>query len=166
MSKYIWLAWLLTGCAYKTNEQKLAALTVQSIQVGNVQVVTKWLPYYGAKDSVDGNSYYYFDIKFQRQETTKPDKEKMMYLNFDMQQDFTLAIGRDSVVPAICQKIENGMAGSYQYTLAFDNRGKTIDKEDLALVYKDKVFGIGMLAFVYKQADIRKIPKLKSLKAK
>lgn len=164
MNKYIWLAVLLTGCAYKTNEQKLAALTVQSIQVGDVHVVTKWLPYYGMKDSVDG--YYYFDIKFQKQETTKPDKEKTMYLNFAMQQDFILAIGRDSVIPSICQKIENGMAGSYQYTLAFDKRGKDMNKEDLALVYRDKIFGIGMLAFVYKQSDIRKIPKLKSLQAK
>jgi hypothetical protein len=65
-------------------------------------------------------------------------------------------------VPSICQKIENGIPGSYEYMLAFDKTGIDDRNDNFSVVYTDKIFGIGAVAFVYDQHDIKRIPKLKS----
>jgi hypothetical protein len=49
--------------------------------------------------------------------------------------------------------------------LVFEKQEEELTK-DFAVVYNDKVFGTGTLAFVYNQEDISKIPKLKSEESK
>ena len=140
----------------------------QKITVGNTTTTVKWLPLYfrkqtGAvtesKDSLNmaNDDFYYFNVRFARVATEKLSKEKTMYLDFDIQKDFTLLVKNDSIPPAICQKIENGMNGAYEYLLAFEKNEKN-DKADFTLVYKDKIFGNGDAIFVYNQSDIQKIP--------
>jgi hypothetical protein len=68
---------------------------------------------------------------------------------------------KDSVPAAICQKIENGKGGSYEYLLAFDKVKSNRSNEDFTIIYNDKIFGMGSVAFVYKQNDIKNIPALK-----
>lgn len=162
---------LMTGCAHRSPQQRLAAFIndpenkiVQSIQVGDIQTTAKWLPYQyrnpqAGKQSTHDN-YSYFNIRFVKVKGDQPAKEKLLYLNFDMQNDFSLLCAGDSLMPAICQKIENGIPGSYEYMLAFDNSHDIAGKNDFTLYYKDKIFGIGVLAFAYSQRDIRRIPRL------
>ena len=171
---------LVVGCAHRSPQQKLVEFInnpenkiVQSMQISGVKVTSKWLPYQyrqssiangqlakGAQpdNSLPHDDYTYFNVRFEKKFTEKPATEKVMYLDFDMQNDFTLLCSGDSLAPVICQKIENGVAGSYEYMLAFDNNNKCSDKNDFTLFYKDKIFGLGVIAFVYSQKDIRKIP--------
>lgn len=143
-----WALLLLAGCINGSSYN-----IVQSIKVGEVKATVKPIvPTF--------EDYYYFNVRFEKSTGDRPANQKQIYLNFDMQKDFTLLCAGDSLNPVICQKIESGKSGSYEYIMAFDNSNKQIDKNDFTLFYKDKIFGIGMLAFVYRQKDIRKIPGL------
>jgi hypothetical protein len=109
--------------------------------------------------SEQNGDYDYFKVKFEIAGDKKLSKETILYVDFDMQKDFTMAIGKDSTLPSICQRIPNGHSNSYEYILAFEKR-KGDNNEDFALIYKDEIFSIGTLAFTYKQDDIKKIPTL------
>ena len=175
------LSAFIISCTHPSPQQRLAKFIndpenkiVQSIKVGDVKVIAKLLPFQyrnpqlvlpkGGNNEQPGagysnnEDYYYFNVRLEKAIGDKPANDKLMYLNFDMQNDFTLLCAGDSLSPVICQKIQNGNAASYEYMLAFDNGSKTIDKNDFTLYYKDKIFGLGIIAFVYSQKDIRKIP--------
>ena len=180
---------LIISCTNQTTQQRLAAFIndpenkiVQSIQVGDVKAIAKWLPFQyrnGSRQQAEatGNAvpthenpqsegralhedYCYFNVRFEKTTVEKPANDKVLYLNFDMQNDFTLVCARDSLSPVICQKIENGISGSYEYIVAFQNVDGQLQKNNFTLFYKDKIFGLGNIAFVYSQNDIRKIPGL------
>lgn len=174
---------LVISCTNRSPQQRLAAFIndpenkiVQHIQVGDVKVVSKWLPFQ-YRNGATGNAaptldnpqsegrtpnedYCYFNVRFEKTTVEKPANDKVLYLNFDMQNDFTLVCAGDSLSPVICQKIENGISGSYEYIVAFQNVDGQLQKNNFSLYYKDKIFGLGNIAFVYSQKDIRKIPGL------
>lgn len=163
----------IAACQQKTPEQQLRAFVedpdnkiTQKISVGDVGVVTRFLPssyrslIEEKKHSIntDGDDYYYFDVTFNKNTLEKPSKEKLLYLNFDMANDFVLLVNsRDSITPAICQRIENGKSGDHEYIVAFEKKEEG-DWRDFTLIYNDKVFSIGTVAFVYNEMDISKIP--------
>lgn len=166
---------ILMSCTGKTPERKWADYIsnpknkiTQAIKIGEVQATIQLQPEeyrkfrkVGTEGKNGGKEeYYYFSMKFEKGIGDKPEKEKLLYLNFDMQNDFIMLLKNDSIPPSICQRIPNGKGGSYEYLLAFENRGRT--GEDFTVFYHDKIFGIGTIAFVYKQDDIRKIPALKT----
>ncbi len=168
-----------TGCTQKAGEQQFIDYInnprhniTQQLKVGDVQTTVKWVPdeYQELKNRKSADSsetltnnagFYFFDVRFDKVKGDKPEKEKQMYLNFDMHNDFILLMGNDSVMPVFCQKIENGISGSYQYLLAFE-KDEIINGSDFTLIYKDKIFGTGTQAFVYRKKDMQRIPKLKS----
>ena len=138
-------------------------------------VVTKFLPVSyrsligNKQDSIvqEDDRFYYFNVKFDKKAGDKPAKEKVLYLNFDMQNDFVLLVNDlDSIAPAICQKIENGIAGSYEYMVVFEKQNGEELSKDMTLFYHDKIFSIGTVAFVFNGKDIKKIPKLKAKEPK
>ena len=138
---------------------------VQRIKVGNIQASLKWLPAeYRSLLNQKGNnaqyddSLYYFNAVIDKTDQSKPDEHKTIYLDFDMQQDFVMFSGTDSIAPLICQKVENGITNSYEYILAFDPPERN---KDFTVFYNDKVFGIGTVAFVFTQKDLNRIPELK-----
>jgi hypothetical protein len=177
MIKKILVAVILfaSACKHKEPEERLKDFVedpvnkiTQKIMIGDVGIVTKFLPapyrllMNSRKDSVgeDREKFYYFDVKLNKTMGEKPAKEKLLYLNFDMQNDFVLLVNdRDSIMPAICQKIENGIAGSYEYMVAFEKGGE--EWKNFTLFYNDKIFGIGTVAFVFNEKDILNIPGLK-----
>jgi hypothetical protein len=175
---WVMLILLIAGCKEKSPEKKFLDYIndpenkiVQKIAIGEVQITTKWIPgdYWKITDSTyksEEKGFRYFNVKIEKTKGEKPAKEKILYLDFDMQKDFVLLAGTDSIAPAICQKIENGIAGSYEYMLAFENKdGQEIDG-DCTVIYNDKIFGTGTTAFVYDQTDLKKIPTLKYTKTK
>ena len=160
---------LITSCDQRSPRQRLvdymndpANKIRQIIRIGDVKVTSKLLPYnYSNKeDAISKDGYVYFSVNIESHKNEKPSKEKVLYLDFDMQQDFTLLRGTDSVAPVICQKIQNGRPGSYEYVVAFNDDH---NDQDYTLFYKDKLFGIGTVAFVYDQQHISNIPVLKTL---
>ncbi len=173
---------VMTGCKQAVTEQGYINYIndpkykiTQQIKVGDVQATVKWLPaaYRQLKNKKTGidttgtdDGFYFFDVRFDKTGGEKPSDEKILYLNFDMQGDFMLLDGSESILPVICQKIENGTPGSYQYMLAFEKKARMEEESDFSVLYKDKVFGIGTIAFVYRKKDIQKIPKLKQEKKK
>ena len=178
------------SCTHRSPQQRLADFIndpenkiVQSIKVGDVKVIAKWLPDQYRNNHPDSNretnnntistsnnpqsnnrssheDYSYFNVRFEKSTVEKPANDKVLYLNFDMQNDFKLLCAGDSLSAVICQKIENGISGSYEYIVAFQNADSRLQKSDFTLYYKDKIFGLGDIAFVYSQNDIQKIPGL------
>ena len=167
---------LAISCTNLTPQQRLAAYVndpenkiVQSIQVGDVKAIAKLLPAEyrdpqprssQSSQSISNEEYCYFNVRFEKNTVEKPTKEKLLYLNFDMQNDFTVFCAGDSISPVICQKIETGMSGRYEYMVAFHNDDNRLSKNDFTLYYKDKIFGLGVIAFVYSQKDIQQVPKI------
>lgn len=156
------------SCKHKTAQQKFVDFInstdnniTQKITVGEINATAKWMPYSYRKmiDSAAGNNEYnYFNVKFDKTGGNRLENTQMLYANFDIQKDFVLAFEKDSIAPIICQRIQNGFDNSYEYMLAFAS--KISNSQDFALVYNDKLFGIGKIAFVYKREDLKKIPTL------
>ena len=175
----VFIAAVLIGCKQKTINQRLVDYInnptnkiTQKIKIGEVGVEVKWLPYDVRRlmaldrksadtDFLIDDAYNYFNVKFEKDRNEKPAREKVLYLDFDMQNDFVLQTKGDSLYPAICQKVENGRSWQYEYIVGFEKKDTQV-KDDFTLVYKDKIFGIGTIAFVYQKKDIQKIPRLKS----
>jgi len=159
----------LIACTHKTPQQKLAEFLddprnkiKQRITVGDVTLTMRWMPPI-CREAMNGGAekdreYDYFDIKFDRAGDDKIAKEKILYLDFDMQKNFTMAVGTDSLSAVICQRIPNGRHNSYEYMLAFQRSAD--DQRDFTVVYRDEIFGIGSVIFVYKGEDLKKIPTL------
>lgn len=162
---------LAISCANLTPQQRLAAFIndpenkiAQSVQVGYVKAIVKLLPAQyrdpQSQSSISKEDYFYFNVRFEKNTVEKPANEKLLYLNFDMQNDFTMFCAGDSISPVICQKIETGVSGRYEYMVAFQNSNESLSKNDFTLYYKDKIFGLGVIAFVYSQKDIQKVPRI------
>ena len=173
---------LIFGCTNRTPQQRLAAFVndpenkiVQSIQVGDVKAIAKWLPaqYRNGQFTIDKDNpqsksndnsshedYCYFNVRFERTAIEKPANEKLLYLNFDMQNDFLLFCAGDSLSAAICQKIESGITGRYEYMIAFQDSNEQLRRNDFTLYFKDKIFGVGVIAFVFSQKDIQRVPRI------
>jgi hypothetical protein len=175
-TSFIFITCFIMGCISKTAERRYIEYIenprkniTQQIKIGSVETTVKWLPdeyrnlcwSRDRSDSGADDPFYYFNAKFELTDMNdeKLTKDKELYLDFDMQRDFVLLLGKDSIYPSICQKIQSGISSSYQYLLAFDK--KQLDG-DFSLFYKDKIFGIGTIAFLYKEAELKKIPKLKA----
>lgn len=161
---------LLTACTRKTPQQRLVDFIdnpknkiTQTIEVGKTVVRSKYYPLSLSKfnsELQEGNQHLiFFNVRFDRSLTEEVPKEKILYLNFDMQHDFTLQLDEKVIAPVFCQRIENGRKGSFEYMLAFED-GKEIQRnEDFTLLYTDKIFGIGAISFVYNHKDIARVPE-------
>lgn len=169
-----WLFFLLivSGCRQEPYRDKLIKYLndpknkiTQQIKIGETTATVRWLSDEERKlkkdTATDTDGYRYFKVVLEKPADGKFDKEKIMYLNFDIQNDFVLVEKGDSLMPTICQRIENGRAGSYEYLVVFSKSRPEEHDEEFTLIYKDKIFSTGVLAFVYKKEDIKKIPKQK-----
>lgn len=164
------------SCSSKTPEQQLRQYVedpknhlTQIVTTRDISVTSRFLPAayrFLAQQSgevLTDEKLYYFDFKIDRKSLDKLPKEKIEYLIFSIQNDFSLRTADGKVIiPLICQKIENGIAGNYEYLLAFESND--IERnEGFTLSYSDKSFGIGEIVFDYKSVDIKNIPVLKDL---
>lgn len=107
-------------------------------------------PVAGSVDSapqLPGDETVHFQVRIDKNTEPSFKKEQLLYLNFDMQQDFTLVVQQDTVAAGFCQRIENGRKNSYEYIVAFED-DRLIQPKDYMLLYQDKIFGVGTVAFV------------------
>jgi hypothetical protein len=154
MKALVWIVSLgLISCtAPKENEAALLQKQgIQKISIGDVRLASRLM---SRDEPEQGGGYVYFNVKIEKTDTDRIGKEQALYLAFDIQQDFVLKAGGRQILPGVCQKIENGRKDIYEYVVAFE-AGKELEKEELTLLYKDKIFGVGTVAFVYDQADLK-----------
>jgi hypothetical protein len=159
----IGLLLVLMGCSNKpkSREDFFKKRGVEYIKVGNTELTARLMntPHGQAVSDYSNTAYLYFDVTISRLSGEKFGKEKAMYLDFDIEKDFVAASGKDSLAPAFCQKIENGKGDSYEYIVAFA-KTSNISTSGLTLMYEDKIFGVGKVAFVYEPGDLKnKEPK-------
>lgn len=173
--RFWWMIVVLVSCKAKTAEQRYADFIndgkngiTQVKRMGKTIITIRYLPaeydLAMAKKKnehvslADREGFYYFNVKIEDSSFMKKDKERAVYLSFDIQNDFFLSENNRLSAPAFCQKIENGLTYINEYIVAFE-KSNTVNK-DFSFVYKDKLFGIGEQSFVYKQENIRRIPKI------
>ena len=136
-------------------------------KVNDARIVLKYIPVeqqkFISKNETSKAVYsdnIYFDMKFSKP-GLKKDKSKDLYLDFDIQNDFQLDINNKLLIPAICQKIGNGIKDEYEYIIAFDETPLEFSQATKAdLIYTDKMFSVGQRKYTFKKQDILKIPKL------
>jgi hypothetical protein len=145
----------IAGCR-QNKKRPVADVAQQQISIGNTTATVRLL---GAQhkdiriaQQGNDNGMYYFNVSFDHQTSEDLPKEKKLYLDFDMQNDFRMLMGADSILPLYCERIVNGKRGSYEYILAFEKK----DRRDFQVLYHDKMFGIGIVGFAYKQTDLTK----------
>lgn len=85
--------------------------------------------------------------------------KRVTYLTGEIRNDFKLLVGLDTVPCSIAHYERNyNISPNNNFMLVFP-KDKTL-KEDLVLIYDDKVFGEGKLEFRIKYKNIKNIPKL------
>ena len=161
MSLYIWVLIAAaiscdTPLSKKEGHQKPSHL----IRIGEITLQSKLLSFPSDKNGEVADStqdqIVYFNVRLEKREGLQLEKEKLLYLDFDMQKDFFLEADNELIYPVFCQRIPNGKANSYEYAVAFecDNWKEKV----LRLSYNDQIFGVGKVAFIYNPEDFKKLP--------
>lgn len=154
MKALVWIVSLTLISCITPKEREAALLQkqgIKTISIGDVQLASRLM---SRDEPREEGEFIYFNVKIENANADKIGKDQTLYLAFDIQQDFVLKAGSRQVLPGICQKVENGKKNSYEYVVAFE-AGEELKKEDLTLLYKDKIFGVGTVAFVYDKADLK-----------
>lgn len=88
--------------------------------------------------------------------------QAIAYLNTGLAQDVYLAVpGQDSVAAlAAAYPRQYGNTGRSTVLLVFDTRHLRLDR-DFHLVFRDRQFGLGVLRFPFRAADLAALPDLK-----
>ena len=126
-----------------------------------------------------GSQYFVFKIKLKNgngdllkyeAENGQQYSERVNYFSFQMQNDFYLMSGKDSLKCKLFHFERSFDASPYcTFLLGFDSNDKLINsgtmkkekvQEDKIFVYNDRVFGAGPIKYKIKATDINNIPEL------
>jgi hypothetical protein len=115
-----------------------------------------------------GSYYITFSIASSNNKTvpieqsgTKEFDPRLLYCNSQMQNDFLLVDGKDTLPCSMYHFERNfGIAPFNNFLLGFDQKKSKCD--DLTLIYFDKLFNCGFLKFRVNKSDIISIPKIKA----
>lgn len=129
---------------------------VKTLVKDDVTYRVEYLPAYqkmlAAKTGAVNDSsfcYFRFNIKSARFEK---EKEMVEYMNYRMQQDFTLKVAADSIPCVFYQAIPRGFGGEYEFLVAFENGPATV----MQFVYTDRVLKNEQFVFPYTSKDFEK----------
>lgn len=113
-------------------------------------------------DTVNENydDFLYFKVNIYKRDSKTEDKNTINHLNFYIQNDFKLVNISDTITPAICERINNGIKDDNEYMVVFTKPVKLSDK--FSLIYDDKLFGVGKQEFAYNTNKFKKISSLKN----
>lgn len=85
---------------------------------------------------------------------------RIAYMSFDMQNDFSLIEGQDTLSCEMFHFVRNyDLAPYIDFSLGF-KASKLDDFEDKTFIYDDKIFGLGKLKFHIDKSDLEMIPEL------
>ncbi|WP_121356783.1 hypothetical protein [Flavisolibacter nicotianae] len=100
------------------------------------------------------NKYLYFNLQLERSDF-EPDKKTTDYLDFGIEKDFRMASGADTLAPVLVHRLANGRRDVYDYIVAFENNNAMNNEDDkVAIIYDDKLFGLGQQIFSFQKKDI------------
>ena len=86
--------------------------------------------------------------------------KRIAYMSFDMQKDFYVLEGNDTLNCQLFHFVRNYELAPYvEFSLGFDN-SKSKTTKDKTFIYDDKLFGIGKLKFSITSKDINRIPNV------
>jgi hypothetical protein len=132
-------------------------------QRNGVQVNAKFLYRHGGKvgqvrfssASADSEaSQLFFDVQFERP-GFEPDKKTLNYLDFQIENDFSLANTGDTLSPTLVHRVANGRKDVFEYVVAFEKDSRwTQSNPGVSIIYQDKVFGLGQQVFMFRKEDI------------
>src|SRR5690606_23048240 len=132
--------------------------------IGDLSFIAQYKPevYLQAQNIVRGSEvqkrdkkeeYLHFNFRIESNATPlqhgNPSKEayfqRLSYLTFDIEQDFRLLEGQDTLYPATFQFVQNYSLAPYiDYVISFKRKNSTKSvKEEIYFIYDDKVFGVG-----------------------
>lgn len=153
----------------KQNSQLMAYLKnkknhfIQKVVVNNSVITIKYLPKEvetmldkkNVYDIVDKNydEFIHFKININKKGFKPEDKNTINYQNFYVQNDFKLVNMSDTITPAICEKINNGIKDDNEYIVVFTRPVTLSDK--FSLVYDDKIYGVGKHEFLYDTNELK-----------
>lgn len=106
------------------------------------------------------------DIVLRGARSYKDYKDRLLELNYELEPLITLKAGNLELQPAL-SNLENvfGMSESRKVNLTFvasnAREDSILNNSDLELIFDDRIFRTGLNRFVFKKADINKIPKAK-----
>lgn len=148
---------MASGCVDRHNDKQTFQKEhgIQNIKIGDVELISRLEMSDKSNSEKANQDIIFFNVKLNITADKKFKKEQTLYLDFDMQQDFSLSINNKTLSPAICEKIANGNGNSYEYMIAFDLHNDYSGLSDVTLTYKDKIFGVGTVAFAYDKSDLK-----------
>ncbi|MFT5790939.1 MAG: hypothetical protein ACI9LI_000268 [Saprospiraceae bacterium] len=86
--------------------------------------------------------------------------KRIAYMSFDMQNDFYLIEGNDTLDCQLFHFVRNYELAPYvEFSLGFENSKNKII-QDKTFVYEDKLFNTGILKFTIDSKDIKQIPSV------
>jgi hypothetical protein len=100
-------------------------------------------------------SYFRFNVKAARLDK---EKELVEYMNYQMQMDFTLKIGADSIPCVFYQAIPKGLGGELEFLVAFESRAVP----DMEFVFNDRALRNEQFVFTYTVKDFEKTDNKKA----
>jgi hypothetical protein len=105
------------------------------------------------------------DIVFSGVASYEEYRDKLMRLNFEMEEMILLKVGNEQLKPALTN-FENvyGLTDHRKVNLVFvaknEEQGKQIRQGDLELLFDDRIFNTGINRFVFRRADIEEVPNI------
>ena len=110
---------------------------------------------FAANASTKQISQLLFDVQFESPRFV-PDKKTLNYLDFQLQNDFSLEISGDTALPVLVHRVANGKKNVFEYVVAFESiRGPMEPDTNITILYDDKVFGLGRQFFTFRTKDIQ-----------
>ncbi len=98
-------------------------------------------------DNSKDSSFIYFQAQFIFNQSDKQlNIAEAQYINFGIEKDFRLIIGRDSLLPAICQRMVMNNKNLLRYMLAFEKPEHYDGKENYRIYLDDHELGIGKIS--------------------
>lgn len=139
---------------------------IQKIMVNNSEITVKYLPK-GDKvievrkrgvNSSESNydMFLYFEVNINKKNLSIGDLNTANYLNFYIQNDFKLVNNTDTLIPALCQKINDGIKDNNKYIVVFQKPAPL--SNNFFFIYDDKLFGVGRQKFLYDLDEFKKLP--------
>lgn len=107
------------------------------------------------RDSVANEYYpfYYFRVNIAGK-PQQPTREVLKYMSYDMQQDFFMTFGNDTVAAMFSQAVATGDPVNHEFMLAFP-RIDTAAPVPVSIVFNDQVFGTGRTKCIFNSIDLK-----------
>lgn len=147
------ISFLITACTQQVETKKLPQDGFTSrIDTSGIMLTAR----YAGTSVVDESKkiadripvyHHQFQFLIDVKDTARLRGIKQAYLDFDIQQDFSLEIPDGRMSAVICQRIPNGIRSNMSYIIVFENNDSLQNKVNF--FYNDQTFGLGEQKFSF-----------------